>query len=79
MERLRWFERASAGNSSPSTPPGGFFDFAIAEKHKASLSDADARNQCHDPQGICSIAHKSPDAGRTLNSQVNYGASQQLA
>ena len=49
----------------------GYFDFATAEKHKASLLDADARNQCHDPQGICSIAHKSPDAGRTLNSQVS--------
>lgn len=30
----------------------GYFDFATAEKHKASLSDADARNQCHDSQGL---------------------------
>lgn len=36
----------------------GYFDFATAEKHKTSLSDADARNQCHDSQGICSIAHR---------------------
>lgn len=49
----------------------GYFDFATAEKHKASLSDADARNQCHDSQGVCSIAHKSPDAGRTPNSEVS--------
>ena len=49
----------------------GYFDFATAEKHKASLLDADARNQCHDSQGICSIAHKSPDAISTPNSQVS--------